>query len=90
MDAAPDDPGQPPGRSGTEARTARSPLRLRLVLATFGLLVCTVLAVVWFTADDPALSSRAPGWLFAALAVLAALDLVVVGTRLRRRRRGRR
>lgn len=83
----PGDPGQPRGRTGSEPRTARSPLRLRLALAAFGLVACTVLAVVWFTADDPPGASRAPGWFLAALAVVAAVDLLVVGVRLRRRRR---
>ncbi|MEZ0493983.1 DUF6343 family protein [Kineococcus sp. TBRC 1896] len=82
-----DDPGQPRGRTGSEARTARSPLRLRLVLAAFGLVVCTAFAVVWFTADEPPGGSRAPGWFLAALAVLAVVDLVVVGVRVRRRHR---
>ncbi|WP_432543337.1 DUF6343 family protein [Kineococcus sp. SYSU DK002] len=81
------DPGQPRGRTGEEARTARSPLRLRLVLALFGLVVCTALAVAWFTVDDPPGGSRAPGWVLAVLAGLAVVDLVVVSRRLRRRRR---
>lgn len=81
-----EDPGQPRGRTGTEARTARSPLRLRLVLAAFGLAVCTVLAIAWFTVAAPPTGSRAPGWALAVLALLAALDLVVVSRRLRRRR----
>ncbi|GAA0317224.1 DUF6343 family protein [Kineococcus aurantiacus] len=80
------DPGQPRGRTGDEARTARSPLRLRLVLALFGLVVCTVLAVAWFAVDEPPGDSRAPGWVLAVLAALAAVDLVVVSRRLRRRR----
>ena len=80
------DAGQPRGRTGTEPRTARSPLRLRLLLALFGFVVCTVLAVLWFTADPPPGNSRAPGWVLAVLALLALLDVAVVGRRLRRRR----
>ncbi|NIZ91873.1 DUF6343 family protein [Kineococcus rubinsiae] len=79
------DPAQPRGRTGTEPRTARSPLRLRLLLAAFGLVVCTVLAVLWFTADPPPGGARAPGWVLAVLALAALADLVVVGRRLRRR-----
>ncbi|WP_432513569.1 DUF6343 family protein [Kineococcus sp. SYSU DK001] len=81
------DPGQPPGRTGDEARTARSPLRLRFALALFGLVVCTALAIVWFTVDAPPGGTPAPGWALAVLALLAAVDLVVVSRRLRRRRR---
>ena len=77
--------GQPRGRTGTEPRTARSPLRLRLVLAAFGLVVCAVLAALWLRADPPPGGSSAPGWVLLALAVLALLDLVVVTARLRRR-----
>ncbi|WP_432563520.1 DUF6343 family protein [Kineococcus sp. SYSU DK003] len=83
----PDDPGQPRGRTGDEARTARSPLRLRAVLAAFGLVACTVLAALWFAVEDPPGGSRAPGWVLAVLAAVALADLVVVSRRLRRRRR---
>jgi len=79
------DPAQPRGRTGTEARTARSPLGLRVTLALFGLVVCTVLAVLWFTADSPPGGTRAPGWVLAVLALLALVDLGVLTRRLRRR-----
>lgn len=63
------------------APPALSALTLRLVLATFGLLLCAAIAV-WMAAVD------APGVLvavFVGLAVIAAVDLVVVA---RRKRRG--
>ena len=81
-------PGQPRGRTGTEPRTARSPLGLRLVLALFGLVLCGAFAVLALTAPDR------PGWLtglgvvLALLAVLGAVDAVVVGRRLTASRRG--
>jgi Flp pilus assembly protein TadB len=72
---------QPRGRRGTVGHPY-SPLNLRLVLAAFGLVTCTVFA---------ALSLRAgvvvAGWLFIALALAAAVDLVVVQLRRRARRR---
>jgi len=72
---------QPPGRRGTfdEPYTA---LNLRLVLALFGFVVCTVLSLVLFHLGWPV-----PGWLLAAWAVVAVADAVVV--QLRRRARGR-
>jgi uncharacterized membrane protein len=59
-----------------------SALNLRLVLAGFGLVICTILAVLLFRADF-----AVPGWIVAALAALAAVNLVVVQLRRRARRR---
>jgi membrane protein implicated in regulation of membrane protease activity len=74
-----------PGRKGTH-ENPRSALNLRLVLATFGLVSCTALAVVTFWVGILAL-----GVALVVLAVVAAVDLVVVGRRvIRRRRRGER
>lgn len=70
---------QPRGRRGT-VEEPYSPLNLRLALALFGLVVCTVLAVLLFRADQPV-----PGWLLTAWAVAAAVDAVVI--QLRRRAR---
>jgi hypothetical protein len=72
---------QPPGRRGTVGEPY-SALNLRLVLAVFGLVVCTVLAVWLFRAGW-----RVPGWLLAGWAVVAAVDIVVVQLRRRARRR---
>ena len=63
------------------AAPARSALTLRIVLATFGLLVCAAGAVVLWVAEVPTVYP-----VFAALfAVVAVVDLVVV---IRRKRRG--
>ncbi|MEU4694741.1 hypothetical protein [Actinoplanes sp. NPDC023714] len=72
---------QPHGRRGT-VEEPYSPLNLRLVLAAFGLVVCTVLAVLLFRAGW-----TVPGWLLAAWAVAAAIDIVVVQMRRRARKR---
>ena len=55
----------------------QSALTLRIVLASFGLVVCSAAAVLFVVNDVPA------GWAIAAefLAVVAALDLLVVGRR---------
>lgn len=72
-----------PERQGTHDHP-RSALNLRLALATFGLVICTVFAVLAFWAGIPVL-----GVMLAVLAVVAAVDLVVVGRRVAgRRRRG--
>ncbi|NAZ83847.1 hypothetical protein GTR02_18720 [Kineococcus sp. R8] len=63
-------------------------MRLRLLLASFGLVVCTVLAALWSTAQPPPGGTRTPGAVLAAFALVALVDLVVVGRRLRRRARG--
>ena len=62
------------------AAPAQSALTLRAVLATFGLVFCAGAAWFAFAASFPA-----AGWLFAAIAVVALIDLGVV---LRRKRRG--
>jgi hypothetical protein len=72
---------QPPGRRGTVDRPY-SALNLRLVLALFGVVVCSVLAVVLWRAGW-----TVPGWLLAAWALVAAVDAVVVQLRRRARRR---
>jgi len=63
-------PRAPEGGAGA----ARSALTLRLVLAAFGLVVCTVLA---YDADGPLVLPV----LLAVLAVVALVDLVVVARR---------
>jgi hypothetical protein len=66
-------------RSGDEPSHARSPLRLRLGLAAFGLVAALVAAFV--------VHSVAPGSvvvLFLVIALLAAVDLVVVSRQIRR------
>jgi hypothetical protein len=70
---------QPPRRRGTVGHPY-SALNLRLVLALFGLVTSVVFAVLLFRAG-----LTLPAWLFAALAAVAVVDLVVV----QRRRRAR-
>jgi uncharacterized membrane protein len=72
---------QPPGRRGTVGEPY-SALNLRLMLAIFGLVVCTVLAVLLGRAGYPVAA-----WIVAAWAVVAAVDIVVVQLRRRARRR---
>jgi hypothetical protein len=72
---------QPPGRRGTVDQPY-SPLNLRLILAAFGFVVCTVLAVLLFRAG-----STVGGWLLVAAAAAAFIDLIVVQLRRRARRR---
>jgi len=72
---------QPHGRRGT-VDEPYSPLNLRLVLAAFGFVVCTVLSVLLFHAGW-----ALPGWLLLAWAVVAVVDMVVVQLRRRARRR---
>ena len=72
---------QPRGRRGTVEKPY-SPLNLRLALAVFGLVVCTLLAVLLFRAGW-----TLPGWLLAGWAAVAVIDIVVV--QLRRRARAR-
>ena len=66
-------PRAPEGGAGA----ARSALTLRLVLAAFGLVVCTVFAVLAYDADGPLVLPV----LLAVLAVVALVDLVVVARR---------
>lgn len=72
---------QPPGRRGTVDQPY-SPLNLRLALAAFGFVVCTVLSVLMFRAGW-----TVPAWLLAAWAVAAVVDMVVIQLRRRARRR---
>jgi hypothetical protein len=72
---------QPPGRRGTVDQPY-SALNLRLVLAAFGFVVCTVLAV-WLWRRGWIV----PGWLLAAWALVAVVDMVIVQLRRRARRR---
>jgi hypothetical protein len=81
-------PGQPRRRQrwstdepGREARTALSALNLRLVLASFGLVACAVLAWVAVVLKSPVLAG-----ILAFLALVAAVDLVVIQWRRRQRR----
>jgi len=72
---------QPPGRRGTFDKPF-SALNLRLVLALFGMVVCTVLAVLllrW--------GRTVPAGLLGAWAVVAAVDAAVVQARRRARSR---
>jgi hypothetical protein len=72
---------QPPHRQGTVGHPY-SALNLRLVLALFGLITSAVFAVLLFRSDIAAF-----GWIFVTLAVIAAVDLVVIQLRRRSRRR---
>lgn len=92
----PDEP-RPPGRrrSGTEPVTARSPLRLRLVLSASAVVVfgaTTACFAVWPGGIRHAGLPGPTALLVLAvvcgvLALLAALDLVVLLRRIRRERR---
>ncbi len=72
---------QPHGRRGTVDKPY-TPLNLRLVLAAFGFVVCTALAVFLFV-----VGWKLPGWLLLAWAVVALVDVVVVQLRRRARKR---
>ena len=72
---------QPPGRRGTVDQPY-SPLNLRLVLAAFGFVVCTVLSVLMFRAGW-----TVPAWLLAVWALAAVVDMIVIQVRRRARRR---
>jgi len=81
----------PMERVGNEPATARSPLRLRLVLALFGAVSCAagVAGSLWLAAADDRHQLR---WtlaavVFAAASVAALLDAVVIVNRLRDERR---
>jgi hypothetical protein len=63
------------------AAPAQSALTLRLVLATFGLVVCVVFAVLAFAADVPLVFPV----VLLVLAAVALVDLVVI---IRRKLRG--
>jgi hypothetical protein len=72
---------QPPGRRGTIDQPY-SPLNLRLVLAAFGFVICTVLSVLMFRAGW-----TVAGWLLAGWALVAVIDMIVVQLRRRARKR---
>jgi hypothetical protein len=72
---------QPPGRRGTVEKPY-SALNLRLILASFGFVVCTLLAIWLFRAG-----LAVPGWLLSAWAAVAVVDIVVIQLRRRARRR---
>jgi membrane protein YdbS with pleckstrin-like domain len=81
------DPRHPRDRSGTEPATARSPLALRAVLAGSAVVSGLVAAVLVAVYD----AGGSPAWLVMFLlvvAVISAVDLVVVLRRLRRHDRG--
>jgi hypothetical protein len=63
------------------AAPAQSALTLRLVLATFGLVICVVFAVLGFAADVPVVFPV----VLLVLAAVALVDLVVI---IRRKLRG--
>ena len=72
---------QPPNRRGTVGHPY-SALNLRLALALFGLITSAVFAVLLFRSDIAAF-----GWFFVVLAVIAAVDLLVIQLRRRSRHR---
>ena len=72
---------QPPGRRGT-VDEPYSALNLRLILAAFGFVVCTLLAIWLFH-----MGWTVPGWLLLAWAAVAVVDMIVVQLRRRARRR---
>ncbi|ROT33404.1 hypothetical protein [Micromonospora sp. HM5-17] len=72
---------QPRGRKGTVGH-AYSALNLRLLLASFGLVVCVALGVLALRAELPVL-----GAVLLVFAAVAVVDLVVVQRRRIARRR---
>ena len=76
----PDDYHDPTAGLGG-APPARSALGLRLVLAVFGLVVCVGGVIAFLAIDVPA-----GGVVMAALAAIAAVDIVVIAVRIRRER----
>jgi membrane protein YdbS with pleckstrin-like domain len=73
---------QEPGFTLPSEPPTYSPLVLRIVLAVFGFVACVVLAAVNVGVDGPAWLT----WALGVLAVLAVIDSIVIGGRLRRRR----
>jgi predicted Co/Zn/Cd cation transporter (cation efflux family) len=65
-------------RSGNEPMTARSPLRLRLALAIFGLLASVAAAIGFGLTGQVGLAV-----LFAVIAVIACLNIIAVVVRIR-------
>lgn len=74
-------------RSGSEPMSARSPLRLRAVLAIGGALVMVAIVVLCWTVFASDGWSLAVGLVAAVLALAAMVDLVIVSTQLTRARR---
>jgi uncharacterized membrane protein len=72
---------QPPGRRGTVG-LPYSALNLRLLLAMFGLVTSVVFAVLMFR-----MGLEVFGWILVGLAVIGAIDVVVVQLRRRARRK---
>jgi hypothetical protein len=71
----PREPGAP--GSGTEPATAKSPLRLRVVLAVFGVFACVV-ATIWLGASARDHAGTARGVLLSLAVVVAVAGLVAV------------
>ncbi|GAB2830450.1 hypothetical protein GCM10022221_31460 [Actinocorallia aurea] len=76
-----------PRRAGTEPVTARSPLRLRAVLSSIALVASVVATVVFalraMHGDGPGAAPWVIAAITAATALVAAIDLVVIGRRMR-------
>jgi hypothetical protein len=77
-------------RAGTEPTTARSPVRVRRILSLAALVLATVAAVFFVSR---ALSTGEEVWVWeaaiaAAVAIIAAIDLLVLRHRRSRRRDG--
>lgn len=71
-------------RSGSEPTSARSPLKLRLVLAVFGAIVLCLGAGRAFTREDPEGGVLLLGAVAALFALVAVVDVVLVLTALNR------
>ncbi|OHV40703.1 hypothetical protein BCD49_08075 [Pseudofrankia sp. EUN1h] len=80
----PDAPRRSVGRFAafTGAAPARSPLRLRAALALFGLVFCGVAAGLFAAAGW-----TVPAILLCVVGATAVVDLIVIGRRMRQRRR---
>jgi hypothetical protein len=76
--------GQPRGRTGDEPATALSALRLRVVLAAIGSAFSGVVAAGALTTKNAPVWLLVTGVALTVLALVGAIDIVVV---LRRRRR---
>jgi hypothetical protein len=74
--------GPQPRRARGTVEHPNSALGLRLVLATFGLIVCSVGWVLLLRAGHPV-----PAYVLLAAAVAALIDLLVITTRMSRRKR---
>ena len=71
-------------RLGNEPVSARSLLRLRLILSAFGALILAAGAVYAFSRPDPASGVLFLGGVAAVFAIVACIDLYVIVARLRR------